>query len=701
MRSGVCAVLSLVVALIGSAASAQPAPHYRAFWVDTFNTTLNNHADVLRVVDNAAAAGANALFVQVRRRGDSWYLDSLEPLADRQPVAPGFDPLLDMLSEAHGRGIEVHAFVIVNAIWNRIPPNHPPEGHVFNAHGIDRTTGTFFPGRDNWLTRTLLPDSIPPATTITFQGHRFNNADFWLEPGHPDAAAYTVGVLKHLVDNYDIDGLHLDRIRYPEFAATGQTPANGTNIGYNETNLERFRRRYALAPGTIPTPGDDLWDQWRRDQVTNLVRRIYLESLALKPGLKVSASLIAFGGFSSWPTAEAFWRVYQDWDAWTREGILDIAIPMAYKREHSAGEATQYLQWNEWTKDHAYDRAVMIGQGSFLNGVEGTIRQVRTALAPSAAGHSGLGVAFFSMANSNRALNVVTTPPAAPSVDRTNPFAIPPGPTPLRSFADFAAGLRTGRYVDGTVLFEDPAVNPAAVFADAAAIPQLPWKTLPRVGHLKGVVKDADGTVVDAGALTIARLDDGTTPSAGRTAVTGATDGNGFYGGVDLAPGTYAVTVTPTGAESWTASCQAEVAAGQVTTLDLTVDRDAPTLTVTVNPSLLWPPNHKAVSVTVAGVAADAGTGVESVAVRVVDEYGLVQPAVAPIAGNGSARLEWRVAFDLEASRAGEDKDGRVYTIEVTVTDRACQTATGVAQVLVPHDRGRGPAGKEPAAGID
>ncbi|MGI8997049.1 MAG: hypothetical protein ACR2GW_10335, partial [Pyrinomonadaceae bacterium] len=60
---------------------AQSRAEYRAFWVDTFNTALNNHADVVAVVNNAKAAKANAIFAQVRRRGDSWYLNSLEPLA--------------------------------------------------------------------------------------------------------------------------------------------------------------------------------------------------------------------------------------------------------------------------------------------------------------------------------------------------------------------------------------------------------------------------------------------------------------------------------------------------------------------------------------------------------------------------------------------------------------------------------------------
>ena len=698
MRAGLCAALSLAAAVTAAPpAGAQPAAHYRGFWVDTFNTTLNNHGDVLRVVDQAVAAKANALFVQVRRRGDSWYLLSLEPPADRTPLAPGFDPLRDMLDEAHARGIEVHAFVIVGALWNRIPPNHPPAGHVFNAHGLDQATGTLYSGRDNWLTRTLLPDSPPPpaAQVIRFQGHLIGS-DFWMEPGHPDAAAYTVEVLTHLVRNYDVDGLHLDRIRYPELSVSGQTPTTGANIGYNEINVQRFRDRYGLPAGTIPAQNDPTWSQWRRDQVTQLVRRIYLESVSIKPQLKVSASLIAFGGGptteAAWNSAEAYWRVYQDWNAWTREGILDIAMPMAYKREHSPGEANQYLQWNEWSKNHAYDRSVIIGQGSFLNGVEGTLRQVRRALAPSAAGHLASGITFFSMANSNRALNVEVP---ANSPDRTNPFAIPPGKTERRSFADFAAGLTTGKSADGTVPFE---TEPVAVFADPAAIPDMPWKSLPQVGHLKGVVQGASGAPVDAGEVVLARVEDGTTPAVGRTAVTTATDGNGFYGGVDLAPGTYAVTVTPTGAEAWTATCRRDVVAGQVATLDLTIDRDAPVLTIVLDRSELWPPNHKAVTVVVTGRATDATSGVESIQVRVRDEYGTVQPAVAPVAGNGAASLDWSVGVDLEAARAGDDSDGRVYTIEATVTDRSCQTATATAQVLVPHDRGRG--GKDAAADI-
>src|SRR5918992_1010711 len=138
----VCVVLTT---LTMAAAEAQPRSELRGFWVDTFNTTLNNHSDVATVVARALAANANTIFAQVRRRGDSWYLNSLEPLADRTPIVAGFDPLLDLILEAHARGLEVHAFVIANAIWNRAPSLFPPvdPNHAFNLHGgYDPATNT-------------------------------------------------------------------------------------------------------------------------------------------------------------------------------------------------------------------------------------------------------------------------------------------------------------------------------------------------------------------------------------------------------------------------------------------------------------------------------------------------------------------------------------------------------------------------------
>jgi uncharacterized lipoprotein YddW (UPF0748 family) len=668
-RTGVLASACLL--LFVTTASAQPRAEYRAFWVDTFNSSINNHGDVLAVVNNATATKANAIFVQVRRRGDAFYLNSLEPLPELNTIEPGFDPLQDLIDTGHAAGLEVHAFVIVGAIWNRHPrilgpPSAP--NHVFNSHsGWVTGTDTIEQGPDNWLTRTLVT-----ASGITFNGHRFGS-DFWIDLGHPDAAAHTADVLLHLVRNYDVDGLHLDRIRYPEFTFSGQTPSSGTSIGYNFRSVQRFDWVYERPEGSpLPLQNDPLWNQWRRDQVTNLVRRVYLNTVAEKPWVKVSAALITFGSGptteAAWLNAEAYWRVYQDWRAWTEEGILDIAAPMNYKREHSTLETTWFNQWNDWTRNHQYGRAAIMGQGVYLNAIEGSLRQTRRSLEPSADGNQSAGVIFYSMATPNAAVT-------------NNPYKQPvPGNTPVRPFSEFASAYTTGHSQDGATLYEPSELTP--IFADAAAVPIFPWKGAPQVGHLRGFIRDAGGAVVDTGAVTITRVA-GDDLAPGRRNVNTATDGGGFYGGIDLAAGRYQVAVTPVRQALYVHQCPVDVTPGQVSTLDFTIDPDAPVIALSVTPGDLWPPNG-AMHTIAASISANDASAM-SLRLTVADEYGRIE--VTPLTTSGGGPLTWEPTFELEAARLGEDLDGRTYTVTLTATDAACNTATATATVTVAHDQ--------------
>src|SRR5580765_3217809 len=117
-----------VVLLTAVSAGASPAAEYRAFWAEAFNTPLANHADIDRVISAAIESNANALFVQIRRRGDSWYLESREPITEEpgvgEPDPNGrrtFDPLQYLIEQAHANGIEVHAFTIVGAVYRDDP----------------------------------------------------------------------------------------------------------------------------------------------------------------------------------------------------------------------------------------------------------------------------------------------------------------------------------------------------------------------------------------------------------------------------------------------------------------------------------------------------------------------------------------------------------------------------------------------------
>jgi len=120
------------------------------------------------------------------------------------------------------------------------------------------------------------------------------------------------------------------------------------------------------------------------------------------------------------------------------------------------------------------------------------------------------------------------------------------------------------------------------------------------------------------------------------------------------------------------------------------VDTTPPVITVSANPSILWPPNGKMVTVTVSGTITDnepGGTGVNpSTAVYMVtDEYALVQPSGSvPLQPNGS----YSFTIQLEASRNGNDQNGRQYMITIGAQDNAGNPGTAATGVLVPHDQG-------------
>lgn len=120
-----------------------------------------------------------------------------------------------------------------------------------------------------------------------------------------------------------------------------------------------------------------------------------------------------------------------------------------------------------------------------------------------------------------------------------------------------------------------------------------------------------------------------------------------------------------------------------------TVDTTPPTIAVGATPSSLWPPNGKLVTVTVSGTIKDeaGGSGVNpgSAAFFVVDEYRQVQPiGSVTLASDGS----YSFTVKLQASRDGNDHNGRLYAITVNASDNAGNSASATTNVVVPHDQG-------------
>lgn len=485
---------ALLAILLAAPAFGAAAPEYRAFWVDTFNSGFATRGDVERIVDAALASNANAVFVQVRRRGDAWYLDAREPLpeVDRfgEPDATGrptYDPLRDLIRQAHSLGIEVHAFAIVGSVWrDDRPPIHP--SHVFLQHVWDPVANAPYRDGRQWATRAL-PRS---ARGTSYDGQRFGR-EWYIDFGHPEAAAYTVDVLTHLVARYELDGIHLDRIRYPE----APLDRGGANVGYNAVSVARFRARYgdkaSYDADGRPRTTDPLWSQWRRDQVTSFLRRLYINVKAVRPSIRVSAATICYGrgplASGGFRNTDAYGYVFQDWEGWAKEGLLDLLAPMDYKREAVKAQAAQFDDWSRFTAATARDngRLGVIGIGAYLNTASHSVRQIRRAT-----GSGADGVIFFSLGG------------VAKTADVDAYFAV----------------LRDG-------VFPMPAPTPPVRIGG---------------GHATGFVRRANGTPVDGGTVSIENL----ATHAARTAIT---DGGGFWGAVHLPAGSYRATAKVDGSD--------------------------------------------------------------------------------------------------------------------------------------------------------
>ena len=124
-------------------------------------------------------------------------------------------------------------------------------------------------------------------------------------------------------------------------------------------------------------------------------------------------------------------------------------------------------------------------------------------------------------------------------------------------------------------------------------------------------------------------------------------------------------------------------------TFTWTVDTAPPAITIGASAPVLWPPNGKLVPDTISGTVADALSGVDpaSVSLHVLDEG----PNRCSRLGRFSLEPGGRysVTLQLEASRRGEDANGRRYQIIVTATDRAGNQSSASTVVTVPHDQGR------------
>ena len=523
----------------------------RAFWADGFNEGYKTPLQIDTLLQRLHSAHCNAIFAQMRKGGDAYYASHYEPWATDD--ATHFDALACLIEHAHRMQppIAVHAWINTCAVGTGA---RHPSYHIAQLH-------------PEWLSTNALGNSDDDEVRK-------------VDPGNPDAADWTFRLYLDVVRHYDVDGIHFDFVRY-----------GSRKFGYNPASVTRFLRQlpenYPLhhykpktlqaaalhAPDSpaltdLPAFDDPAWKQWRRDQVTNLVRKVYVHAVQLNPRIVVSAATIAWG---NGPHNEEEWQrksaamniVFQDWRGWLEEGILDLACPMTY---FSGRRGMEYERvWSEWAKTHQYNRACAIAVGNYQLTLPQTLAQMKIArsrnegqkrekdvrkddVKKGSEGHWPYGVMLYSYAGTN--------------------MGVKPG----------RKGLHALEYQPEfyAMLGQPSSYARTPPFAAAVSPPSMPWKEQPTRGILKGTVHNSALMPLDGALITLESASQ-TGDAAQTVSYTRRTDGTGFYAFVELPPGTYRVRVTtPRNSKALTEANtqQANILAGQVTTCHFNVMDD-------------------------------------------------------------------------------------------------------------------------------
>ena len=274
-------------------------PELRGVWITRF--AFNTAADLEGIIDRAAAAGFNAVFLQVRGAGDAFYRSSHEPWSQQLTGTlgrdPGWDPLEVGVARAHGHGMELHAYFNALSGW--------PAGSL--------------PARAEGTVQHMLYDH-PDWKAVNEIGVTPDEEYVWITPASTAARAHIVATAEELLERYAVDGLHLDRIR-----------TAGPEYSYDPATRAAWETARAGSPSLTL---DDFVPGHMTESINALVAELYAAIGRARPAVKLSAAVWgiytrASPGSCTGATSQGL-DYYQDSLAWASRGTIDALVPMMY-----------------------------------------------------------------------------------------------------------------------------------------------------------------------------------------------------------------------------------------------------------------------------------------------------------------------------------------------------------------------------------
>ncbi len=248
--------------------------------------TLSSKESINKVLEFAHSSGYSDLLVQVRSRDNAAYNSSF--ISKPYFIDKDFDPLKYITDASKKLNLNIHAWINMYVIWSgKVRP-------IDNLHLINKN--------QSWRDESFI------NINNLFSNH-------FLSPINPNVNPYLLKIINEIINNYDIDGIHLDYIRFKD-----------SDFGNNKVGLNHFKVNNL----------DKNWEKFKRSRITLLVKNSYnlikkksndiILSVAVKPNL-----------------LEAKNRFAQDWGSWLKKGIVDYVFPMNYYKEMKYFNRDSYL----------------------------------------------------------------------------------------------------------------------------------------------------------------------------------------------------------------------------------------------------------------------------------------------------------------------------------------------------------------------
>ncbi|MEM1171092.1 MAG: family 10 glycosylhydrolase [Cyanobacteria bacterium P01_H01_bin.35] len=274
----------------------------RAVWLDRGTIVrARSERGLAGVFDRLAAAGINTVFFETINAGYPIYPSNVAPR--QNPLTISWDPLKAAVKLARERNMEIHAWMWAFAVGN--------QAHNRALGQADSYLGPVISAHPSWV----MTDN---------KGRKRHPADgkVYMDPANPYVRQYLLKIIDEIATRYDVDGIHLDYIRYPF-----QNPSRNFSYGYSTTARNQFRQLYGIDPIKISSRDrQNLW-KWTEFKINQVNSFVADTSKFLKrkyPNLILSAAVFPF------PRHERFDKIQQDWETWVLKGDIDLLTPMTY-----------------------------------------------------------------------------------------------------------------------------------------------------------------------------------------------------------------------------------------------------------------------------------------------------------------------------------------------------------------------------------